>query len=182
MHILAHLQGAQSRHTQLTLQKSQNFFQTTNNLSIRPFDFAKFVRMTQALNLQPIDNELPSHFADRLGILYAKTVTTQHKKDNEQFFTPTGIAHFMARLVNQTKDKLKILDACCGTAILSSLHIETIITDKDILPCTQATLDYLKAWIQKMKIGFKAPLDTNDFVLENKDCFKNFQKINRKQK
>jgi adenine-specific DNA-methyltransferase len=56
--------------------------------------------MIQAVNLQPLNNELPSHFADRLGVLYAKTVTTQHKKDNGQSFTQTEIAHFMARLVN----------------------------------------------------------------------------------
>lgn len=142
--------------------------------------------MTQALNMQPIENELPSHYADRLGILYAKTVSIQHKKDNGQYFTPTEIAHFMARLVKQTKDKLKILDPGCGTAILSSSLIETIIlrgdaikeielvvyeTDKDILPYTHATIDYLKIWLQKKKVQFKAILDTNDFVLENRDCF-----------
>lgn len=142
--------------------------------------------MTQAINLQPFDKELPSHFADRLGMLYAKTVTIQHKKDNGQFFTPTEIAHFMAKLVKQPKPSMKILDPGCGTAILSSSLIETIAlknntikdielvvyeTDKDILPFTRATLDYLNAWLQKKKINFKATLDTNDFVLENKDCF-----------
>lgn len=142
--------------------------------------------MAQAINLQPIDNELPSHFADRLGVLYSKTVTTQHKKDNGQFFTPTEIAHFMAGLIRHTKDNLKILDPGCGTAILSSALIETIIlrgeevknielivfeTDQDILPYTQATLDYLKIWLQKKKVDFKAVLNTNDFVLENNDCF-----------
>ena len=142
--------------------------------------------MLDPVNLCANENELPSHFADRLGVLYAKTVTTQHKKDNGQFFTPTKIAHFMAGLVSQTKNKLKILDPGCGTAILSSSLIETIIvrgdditdielvvyeTDKDILPYTQATLNYLKIWLQKKKVGFKATLSINDFVLENRDCF-----------
>lgn len=142
--------------------------------------------MTQAIDLQPLNNELPSQFADRLGVLYAKSVTTQHKKDNGQFFTPTQIAHFMAKLVGEAKTKLKILDPGCGTAILSSSLIETVIfrgdtvkeielvvyeTDKDILPYTQATLDYLKKWLQSKKVAFKSTLDTNDFVLENRDCF-----------
>ncbi len=142
--------------------------------------------MIQAINFQPLDNELPSHYADRLGLFYAGTVTTQHKKDNGQFFTPTEIAHFMSGLVKQSSNKLKILDPGCGTAILCSSLIETLVqkndtlqeielvvyeTDKDILPYTQTTLDYLKTWLKKNDVEFKPTLDTNDFVLENKDCF-----------
>lgn len=142
--------------------------------------------MTTAIDMKPLTNELPSHFADRVGQVYAKSVTTQHKKDNGQFFTPTEIAHFMAGLTKQTQDKLKILDPGCGTAILSSSLIETLAkrndnlkeielivyeTDKDILPYTQATLDYLGKWLKKNKIKFITTLDTNDFVLENKECF-----------
>lgn len=92
----------------------------------------------------------------------------------------------MARLTKQTKDKFKILDPGCGTAILSSSFIETLAkengnlkeielvvyeTDQDILPYTQAVLDYLGKWLKQYKIKFEATLDTNDFVLENKDCF-----------
>ncbi|MDO8996272.1 N-6 DNA methylase [Sediminibacterium sp.] len=142
--------------------------------------------MTTAIDINPLSNELPSHFADRVGQLYAKTVTTKHKKDNGQFFTPTEIAHFMAGLTKQTKDKLKILDPGCGTAILSSSLIETLTkqnvnlkeielfvyeTDQNILPYTLATLNYLTKWLKKYKIKFKVTLYTNDFVLENKDCF-----------
>ncbi|HEV8080964.1 MAG TPA: N-6 DNA methylase [Chitinophagaceae bacterium] len=142
--------------------------------------------MTRSVNLQPLEKELPSHYSDRLGVLYARTVTKQHKKDNGQFFTPIEIAHFMGNLVKQTKDKLKVLDPGCGTAILSSSLIETIVlhsdkvkdielvvfeTDQDILPYTQATLDYLQVWLQKNNVTFKSILNTNDFVLENKDCF-----------
>ena len=142
--------------------------------------------MTIAIDIKPLTNELPSHFADRVGQVYAKTVTIQHKKDKGQFFTPKEIAHFMAGLTKQTKDKLKILDPGCGTAILSSSLIETLVkqnntlkeielvvyeTDQNILPYTQATLDYLSKWLKQNKIKFKATLDTNDFVLENKECF-----------
>lgn len=136
--------------------------------------------------MKPLPSELPSHFADRVGQVYAESVTTQHKKDYGQFFTPTEIAHFMGGLVKQTHEKLKILDPGCGTAILSSSLIETLAkrnddlkevelvvyeTDKDILPYTKAILDYLGKWLKKNKIKFKATLDTNDFVLENKECF-----------
>lgn len=139
-----------------------------------------------AINILPLENELPSHYADRLGRLYAKTISTQHKKDNGQFFTPVEIAQFMSGLVNDPKDEIKILDPGCGTAILSSSLIETLVqkkhklkevelvvyeTDKDLLPYTKATLNYLNLWLQKRDVQFKAELNTNDFVLENKDCF-----------
>lgn len=142
--------------------------------------------MAAVLNLKPLINEPPSHFADRVGQIYAKTVTLKHKKDNGQFFTPTEIAYFMASLTKQTKAKLKILDPGCGTAILSISLIETLVkqndnlkeielvvyeTDQDLLPYTQATLNYLNKWLEKYKIKFKSILNTNDFVLENKDCF-----------
>ncbi|MGB3007967.1 MAG: N-6 DNA methylase, partial [Chitinophagaceae bacterium] len=86
-----------------------------------------------AIDIKPFTNELPSQFADRVGQIYAKTVTTQHKKDNGQFLTPTEIAHFMAGLTKQTKDKFKILDPGCGTAILSSSLIETLAKQNDHL-------------------------------------------------
>ena len=142
--------------------------------------------MTGIKNIQPLNNELPSRFADRIGQVYAKTVTNQHKKENGQFFTPTEISNFMAGLATQIKRKLKILDPGCGTAILSSSLIEKLAkqndniteielvlyeTDPDILPYTQATLDYLENWLKQFKIIFVPTLNTNDFVLENKDCF-----------
>ncbi|MGI8951048.1 MAG: Eco57I restriction-modification methylase domain-containing protein [Chitinophagaceae bacterium] len=142
--------------------------------------------MTKGIDIHPFDNELPSQYADRLGIVYAKTVSTQHKKENGQFFTPTAISQFMAGLTKQKTDKLKILDPGCGTATLSCSLIETLVkqnntlqeieltvyeTDQDILPFTQATIDFLDKWLEKNKIKFKATLNTNDFVLENKECF-----------
>ncbi|HUZ57923.1 MAG TPA: N-6 DNA methylase [Hanamia sp.] len=142
--------------------------------------------MAAAIDIKPLITELPSQFADRVGQFYVETVTTRHKKDKGQFFTPTEIARFMAGLPKQTKDKLKILDPGCGTAILSSSLIETLAkqnenlkeielvgyeTDQDILPYTQMVLDYLDKWLKQHKIKFKATLNSNDFVLENKDCF-----------
>ena len=142
--------------------------------------------MASPIDIKPLPDELPSHYADRLGQIYAKTVTSKHKKVNGQFFTPTDIAQFMAGLTKQTQSTLKILDPGCGTAILSCSLIEKIInqkgnlkeidlvvyeTDQDILPYTLATLDYLGKWVKNNKLMFKATLDQNDFVLENRECF-----------
>lgn len=69
--------------------------------------FTKFVGMTAAIDIQPLSNELPSHFADRVGQLYAKTVTTQHKKDNGQFFTPTAIAPLYGKTHQTNKRQIQ---------------------------------------------------------------------------
>jgi adenine-specific DNA-methyltransferase len=145
-----------------------------------------YICMSAITYIKPLNNEFPSHFADRVGQFYAKTVTNQHKKDQGQFFTPTAIAHFMASLAKGSKSSLKILDPGCGTAILSSALIETLArnndnlkeielvvyeTDPDILPYTEAVLDYLNEWLKQYNIKFVSTLDNNDFVIENKDCF-----------
>ena len=36
--------------------------------------------MNTVTELKPLNNEMPSEFAERLGQLYAKTVTSLHKK------------------------------------------------------------------------------------------------------
>ena len=63
--------------------------------------------MNEKVNINPLENELPSNYADRLGIYYAKQVTQKHKKDNGQFFTPIPIACLMGSFCNLTENSLK---------------------------------------------------------------------------
>ena len=59
--------------------------------------FITFVAMIiEKINIEPLKNELPSEYADRLGIYYTKSVSIKHKKESGQFFTPTPIANLMA--------------------------------------------------------------------------------------
>ena len=133
---------------------------------------------------KPLQYELPSQFADRLGQMYTKVVTYQHKKENGQFFTPNEIAQFMGSLSVMKKDHYKLLDPGCGTIILSSaliehlaehkpVKIELIVyeTDQNILPYTTAVLEYLQEWLSKLNIDFISTLNTVDFVLSNKEFF-----------
>jgi adenine-specific DNA-methyltransferase len=83
--------------------------------------------MSKIINIDPIKQELPSDFADRLGIYYTQQVTKKHKKDNGQFFTPISIARLLASFSNVSKTKIRILDPGCGTAILSSALIEHLV-------------------------------------------------------
>ncbi len=41
--------------------------------------------MKEIVNIEYLQEELPSEYADRLGIYYTKLVSPKHKKGNEQF-------------------------------------------------------------------------------------------------
>ena len=141
--------------------------------------------MTNNKLIDPTFNELPSHFADRLGVYYAKSVNQEHKKANGQFFTPIEIAGLMGKFTENNANTIRVLDPGCGTAILTcalleertvkskNLKIVDLVvyeTDSELIPYTKKSLDYLKEWLKQQKINFQYSLHTNDFILENADC------------
>ncbi len=140
--------------------------------------------MVNNTSIQPTANELPSHFADRLGIYYASLVNQEHKKEKGQFFTPREIASLMGSFVKTSNTSLRILDPGCGTAILTCALVEHLLlnknlqsielvvyeTDNDLIPLTKKSLDYTKEWFLSKKIDFNYLIHTNDFVLENANC------------
>lgn len=143
--------------------------------------------MTNNINIEPLNQELPSEFADRLGIYYAKQVTSKHKKDNGQFFTPTEIARLMASYCELTNTTIRILDPGCGTAILTCALIEHLVatrndiefidlvayeTDPDLISFSQKTLAYLKKWLSEKGIRFQYLLHNHDFILDNAKALK----------
>lgn len=143
--------------------------------------------MTKNINIEPLNQELPSKFADRLGIYYTQQVTTKHKKDNGQFFTPTEIARLMASYCDLTKTTIRILDPGCGTAILTCALIEHLVetrndielidlvayeTDPDLISFSQKTLTYLKKWLLEKGIKFQYLLHIHDFILDNAKALK----------
>ncbi len=138
-------------------------------------------------SIQPIEPELPSHFADRLGVVYASSVSQQHKKENGQFFTPLEIAGLMASYSEFDGDSIRILDPGCGSVVLSCKLIEHIAnanktlkniylvayeTDSELIPISMQSLDYLEKWGNQQEINIKTKLYTEDFILHNSDCFK----------
>ncbi len=135
----------------------------------------------------PIDNELPIDFADRIGLSYSVFVTQNHKKNNGQFLTPSGIARFMGNMAKSDKSHLSILDPGCGTAILScaiveglvnsnlnlkSIYLDLYETDEYIIPFTTVVLDFLNDWLTKRNISFQYNLIHKDFILENAKVLK----------
>ncbi len=143
--------------------------------------------MKNNLNIEPVKQELPSEFADRLGIYYSQKVTSKHKKDNGQFFTPTEIARLMASYCDLSKSTIRILDPGCGTVILACALIEHLVetpndielihlvayeTDQDLISFSRKTLTYLKKWLLEKKIKFHYQLHIHDFILYNAKALK----------
>jgi len=143
--------------------------------------------MTKEINIDPFDKELPSEYADRLGIYYTKQVTQKHKKDSGQFFTPTPIAHLMASFSYQTGNTLRLLDPGCGTAVLTCALIEHLTnqnpniefidlvayeTDPELISFSQKTLSYLKKWLLLKGVRFQYLLHIHDFILDNANALK----------
>jgi adenine-specific DNA-methyltransferase len=88
--------------------------------------------MVNNKSIQPFANELPSHFADRLGVYYTSLVNQEHKKEKGQFFTPIEIASLMGSFATSSNKSLRILDPGCGTAILTCALIEHLILNKNL--------------------------------------------------
>lgn len=128
---------------------------------------------------------LPSEYADFIGLSYAKSTTDKHKKDNGQFFTPKQISDFMANLAKPNSEKISILDPGCGTAILSCSLIEKLImdydikeidltlyeTDENVITQTKIVTDYLAKWLNRKKIKFTFEIKKLDFIIDNSDAF-----------
>ena len=143
--------------------------------------------MENKTSIKSVEQELPSHFADRLGVVYASSVTQQHKKENGQFFTPLEIAELMASYSEFEGGSIRILDPGCGSAVLSCALIENLINsniiqksvelvayerDAELIPISEQSLNYLKTWGADKGIEIKTILFTEDFILHNADCFK----------
>ncbi len=143
--------------------------------------------MENKSSAQPLKNELPSHFADRLGVEYAFSVSKQHKKENGQFFTPLEIADLMASYSGFIGDTVRLLDPGCGSSVLSCALIEHIAntnkhlksielvgyeTDSELVPISKRSLEYLEKWGSQQGIHIKTKLYTEDFILHNSEGFR----------
>ncbi|MCX6148936.1 MAG: N-6 DNA methylase [Ignavibacteriales bacterium] len=81
-------------------------------------------------------DETPTTYADRLGLLYTSQVTSTHKKNLGQFFTPVEIANYMANLLFNQKAKSKISDPGSSIGVIACSLIENLAKtnkSKDIL-------------------------------------------------
>ncbi|MBI3194594.1 MAG: Eco57I restriction-modification methylase domain-containing protein [Ignavibacteriae bacterium] len=147
--------------------------------------------MDQSVNILPVENELPSLYADRLGIFYSTQVTLEHKKKSGQFFTPPKLAAFIASHCTSTKTSVKILDPGCGVGILTCSLVEALIknnphltyielvayeTDPALIVFARASLTYLQNWVRQWNIRIDFLIHENDFILSNSGTLENQNK------
>ncbi|MEX0684830.1 MAG: Eco57I restriction-modification methylase domain-containing protein [Balneolales bacterium] len=138
--------------------------------------------------IQPLKSELPSQYADRLGVSYAASMSQEHKKKHGQFFTPVQIARRMAAYSECNRNSIRVLDPGCGSGILSCALLEYLVstndsltyielvvyeTDPSILMVTQQAFDYLKRWVEALGINITITIFTDDFIMHNADLFIN---------
>ncbi len=146
---------------------------------------------TKDINILPLLGEMPSEYADRLGVFYSSRITDEYQKKLGQFFTPLSIAKFMADFCKLEKEKIKILDPGCGVGILAASLAEVLIikniniktieivafeTDVNILPLAESCFRYLGTWLNQKGIEFTFFLCKNDFVLHNSLVLNNQEK------
>ncbi len=144
--------------------------------------------MNRIYDIEPLPNELPSSFADRLGVLYSSQASEMHRKRYGQFFTPVEIARFMSSLADCRKARVRVLDPGCGTGVLSCALAEAMLvttnnlseielvayeTDEQLISLSQKSFSYLKSWLGQQGVKLDFNLVVSDFILSNSDTLEN---------
>ncbi|WP_316824716.1 Eco57I restriction-modification methylase domain-containing protein [Pedobacter miscanthi] len=137
---------------------------------------------------KPEFDELPSIYADKLGLQYTKKVSIDHKKSLGQYFTPIEVAKLMSQYCVVNQETINILDPGCGVGILSCTLVEYICeknpkikeiqikafeTDLDVLPYTEKSFAYLGEWLHKKGILLTQFICVNDFIMHNAPVLEN---------
>ncbi|MGH9844168.1 MAG: Eco57I restriction-modification methylase domain-containing protein [Blastocatellia bacterium] len=136
----------------------------------------------QPQQLKPQEQEGPSAFAERLGRSYAALTQSEHKRSLGQYFTPSDVASFMAKMYRGGEQRLRVLDPGAGAGILSSALCESLAsrtekpgeiaidayeTDVALAGYLERSLAYAKEWLQVKGVNFHFRIHTDDFVLNN---------------
>lgn len=118
---------------------------------------------------------------------YLQFLNGGSRKQNGQFFTPTSIAKYMAKMVNSFPESIKILDPGAGAGILSAAICDEIIkckkcknvqidlyeNDPKVIPYLEKNINQFTDQLNKHGISNDINLITKDFILQNARFFNN---------
>lgn len=130
---------------------------------------------------EPYTGERPTDYADRVGQWYAASVSSAHKKNLGQYFTPVEVADFMAELIAPRNITTRILDPGAGVGILACAACESLIsqkkkalqlildvyeTDQNLAIILQKTLSYLAVYAMSHNVTISFKIHAEDFILK----------------
>lgn len=129
--------------------------------------------------------EVPSEFAESIGLEYSRNTSDNYKKENGQYFTPKVIADFMSSIASHKSNRISILDPGCGTGVLSCSLIEELVsktdileielelyeTDENVISKTMVVIKYLSSWLEKRNIKLHYEINQKDFIIDNSSVF-----------
>jgi adenine-specific DNA-methyltransferase len=129
---------------------------------------------------KPIMDERPTEYADRVGGWYVAQRNDAQRKEMGLYLTPVVVADFMASMLGETRDNLRLLDPAAGTGILLCAAVEHLAKeakppceidltayelDEGLIEPLRAVLRHLKAWASKRGIAVKTTVRHEDFIL-----------------
>jgi adenine-specific DNA-methyltransferase len=138
--------------------------------------------VNQLGTLRPFEEELPSQYSERVGMLYTEYTSLSYKRENGQFCTPLTISDFMAAQFLPVSKVLNLLDPAAGAGILSCSVCEHLVnmnepphivnldlyeTDNELIPLLSKVISYLQRYLRAKGIRLIFKIYKKDFVLSN---------------
>ncbi len=129
---------------------------------------------------RPHCKETPTEYADRIGRWYSASISAEKQKSRGQYFTPIGVARFMAGSVKPVKRAVRILDPGAGAGILacavcehlvsskirpSEVVIEAWENDDALFPVLKRALVFVQRKLEANGVPTALKIRSNDFVL-----------------
>jgi len=130
---------------------------------------------------EPRSSETATDYADRVGVWFTSIQSDTYRKQHGQYFTPVGIAKFMARQVESRTGVLNLLDPGAGAGVLAcavcealasqadaprEIILEAYETDPDLFPVLKRVLQHLQDRLQSRGIPSTMTVSNEDFVLK----------------
>ncbi|MBF0344815.1 MAG: Eco57I restriction-modification methylase domain-containing protein [Nitrospirae bacterium] len=142
--------------------------------------------------IEPLEDETPSSYVDRIGQLYISITNMQQRKYFAQYFTSLEVASFMAKFCKPNKKVIRILDPGAGAGILGCTLCEHIAdisyktegieltayeVDNALIPYLEKSLRYTNSWLEKRNVRFSYKIKAEDFILENTHKISNMKNL-----